>query len=31
MQNNKAAMPYKGLNILDISQGIAVPYCAHIL
>ena len=24
-------LPYSGLRILDISQGIAGPYCAHIL
>ena len=24
-------LPYTGLRILDISQGIAGPYCAHIL
>ncbi len=24
-------LPYAGLRILDISQGIAGPYCAHIL
>lgn len=31
MHNNKAALPYEGLKILDVSQGIAGPYCAHIL
>lgn len=25
------ALPYAGLRVLDISQGIAGPYCAHIL
>ncbi len=24
-------LPYSGLRVLDISQGIAGPYCAHIL
>ncbi len=24
-------LPYTGLRVLDISQGIAGPYCAHIL
>lgn len=24
-------LPYEGLRVLDISQGIAGPYCAHIL
>lgn len=24
-------LPYQGLRVLDISQGIAGPYCAHIL
>ena len=24
-------LPYAGLRVLDISQGIAGPYCAHIL
>lgn len=31
MHNDKAALPYEGLKILDVSQGIAGPYCAHIL
>lgn len=31
MHNNKTALPYEGLKILDVSQGIAGPYCAHIL
>lgn len=31
VQKNKAALPYEGLKILDISQGIAGPYCAHLL
>ncbi|MGO4156452.1 CaiB/BaiF CoA transferase family protein [Cupriavidus sp. YAF13] len=26
-----AGLPFAGLRILDISQGIAGPYCAHIL
>jgi len=25
------SLPYSGLRVLDISQGIAGPYCAHIL
>ena len=24
-------LPFAGLRVLDISQGIAGPYCAHIL
>ena len=31
MRKNKTALPYEGLKILDVSQGIAGPYCAHIL
>jgi crotonobetainyl-CoA:carnitine CoA-transferase CaiB-like acyl-CoA transferase len=26
-----AELPYAGLRVLDISQGIAGPYCAHVL
>ncbi len=26
-----ADLPYAGLRVLDISQGIAGPYCAHVL
>lgn len=28
---NESSLPYAGLRVLDISQGIAGPYCAHIL
>lgn len=29
--STKLPLPYSGLRVLDISQGIAGPYCAHIL
>ncbi len=29
--SKEISLPYAGLRVLDISQGIAGPYCAHIL
>lgn len=29
--NGSASQPYEGLKVLDLSQGIAGPYCAQIL
>lgn len=31
MAISSTPLPYEGLRVLDISQGIAGPYCAHIL
>ncbi|MCC7228395.1 MAG: CoA transferase [Burkholderiaceae bacterium] len=31
MADRTPAMPYEGLRVLDISQGIAGPYCAQIM
>ncbi|MDX3882733.1 MAG: CoA transferase, partial [Achromobacter sp.] len=31
MNASIAAKPYSGLKVLDLSQGIAGPYCAEIL
>ena len=31
MTDDESPMPYEGLRVLDISQGIAGPYCAQIM
>ena len=31
MTDDESPMPYAGLQVLDISQGIAGPYCAQIM
>lgn len=30
-KQSAAGLPFAGLRVLDISQGISGPYCAHIL
>ena len=31
MTAERSSLPFAGVRVLDISQGIAGPYCAHVL